>query len=208
MGIFQSTSPLTFMNVFEQILEQMWGVRNLKVQMALKFLQQRQAVWNHPFITRIAPLIMWPTLHINTGSRLQCGRVIKTACLMAILIYTLTIFRWRLVGGGCLCSMEPWTKAESEGFEGISVEMTASISAAVMQSLRYLRRTWACRRPRFWNSMEWIQYNNLPTWGNIVFNACSSNTIFLLNTHMTTMGISVASKLSLYLILGLWDVIW
>ena len=164
-----------------------------KVHMALEFLQQWQAMWNHPFITRITPLIMWLTLYINTGSWLRCVQVVKMACLIAILIYKLTIFWWRLVSRGCLCSMEPQIKAALEGFEGISAEMTASILAAVMQSLQYLRRMWACGRPRFWNSMEWIQYNSPSMWGNIVFNACSSSAIFLLNTHMMTTGMSVKS---------------
>ena len=100
MSIFPPTNSPTFMDVLEQLLEQMWGVSSLKVQMALEFLQQQQEMWNHPFITSIAPPIMWPTFYINTGSQLQWVQVMKMACPMVILIYTLTIFRWRLVGGG------------------------------------------------------------------------------------------------------------
>jgi len=52
----------------------------------------------YPLVARIAPPIMRPTFNIDAGCCLQWLRIVKTAYPLPILIHTLTILGWRLIG--------------------------------------------------------------------------------------------------------------
>src|SRR5271170_1774451 len=49
---------------------------------------------------------------------------------------------------------------------------------------------WPWGSPRFWNSIQCMQYSSSPALGNMEFRVCSSNANFRLNTRTTMIGIS------------------
>ena len=83
---------LTFVNVFEQILKQMRGVRNFHVEMTAELSQKGQTMGDHPFISWFASSIMHTTFCIYCCCWLKRVWVVKATGSSTLFILALTVF--------------------------------------------------------------------------------------------------------------------
>jgi hypothetical protein len=61
---------LTLMDVLEEILENVRAARDLEVDVALKFAEQCETVWDHHLVANLTASVMNTSLDVNRCCRL------------------------------------------------------------------------------------------------------------------------------------------